>query len=140
MYFIPKYQRYSVGTRKKRISAQKCGAGSADMNPTEPPEFLHRCNFDEFNVGGTALLNKRFAEDGVGIGGHIGGSYTPGLQRFAKLLRTDHLSVACQPFRHPDTSMENTRRQTHANMDYSRNHEVRQQKNAQKENNFFIFP
>ena len=98
------------------------------MNPTEPPEFLHRCNFDEFNVGGTALLNERFAEDGVGIGGHIGGSYTPGLQRFAKLLR------------HPDTSMENTRRQTHANMDYSRNHEVRQQKNAQKENNFFIFP
>ena len=81
-------------------------------------------------AGMAALLDERFAEDGVGVGGHISSPYTPGLQRFAKLLRTDHLSVACQPFRHPDTSMENTRRQTHANMDYSRNHEPRQQKIA----------
>ena len=130
MYFIPKYQRYSVGTRKKRISAQKCGAGCADMDPAEPPEFLHRRDLDKLNAGVAALLDERLAEDGVGVGGHIGGSYTPGLQRFAQLLRTDHLSVACQPFRHPDTSMENTRRQTHANMDYSRNHEPRQQKIA----------
>ena len=110
------------------------------MDPAEPPELLHRRDLDKLNAGVAALLDERLAEDGGGVGGHIGGSYTPGLQRFAQLLRTDHLSVACQPFRHPDTSMENTRRQTHANMDYSRNHEVRQQKNAQKENNYFIFP
>ena len=96
------------------------------MDPAEPPEFLHRRDLDKLNAGVAALLDERLAEDGVGVGGHIGGSYTPGLQRFAQLLRTDHLSVACQPFRHPDTSMENTRRQTHANMNYSRNHEARQ--------------
>ena len=96
------------------------------MDPAELPELLHRRDLDELNAGVAALLDERFAEDGVGVGGHISSPYTPGLQRFAKLLRTDHLSVACQPFRHPDTSMENTRRQTHANMDYSRNHEPRQ--------------
>ena len=96
------------------------------MDPAELSELLHRRDLDELNAFGAALLDERFAEDGVGIGGHIGGLHAPGLQRLSKLLRTDHLSVACQPFRHPDTSMENARRQTHANMDYSRNHEPRQ--------------
>ena len=65
------------------------------MDPAEPPELLHRRDCDELNAGVAALLDERLAEDGVGVGGHIDrGSYTPGLQRFAKLLRTDHLSVA----------------------------------------------
>ena len=68
MYFIPKYQRYSVGTRKKRISAQKCGAGCADMDPAEPPELLHRRDLDKLNAGVAALLDERLAKDGVGVG------------------------------------------------------------------------
>ena len=66
------------------------------MDPAEPPELLHRRNLDKLNAGVAALLDERLAEDGVGVGGHIGGLYTPGLQRFAQLLRTDHLSVACK--------------------------------------------
>ena len=43
------------------------------MDPAEPPELLHRRDLDKLNAGVAALLDERLAEDGVGVGGHIGG-------------------------------------------------------------------
>lgn len=42
------------------------------MDPAEPPELLHRRDLDKLNAGVAALLDERLAEDGVGVGGHIG--------------------------------------------------------------------
>ena len=147
MYFIPKYQRYSVGTERiAASSAQKPGARCADTDLDRgfPSSFMRR--------GHERLPRRRrrhCADER--LAGAWGPRrppdklrrYAPGLERLAQLLGSDDLAIglsAVGAFRHLHGKYVQIRGQAHANMDYSRNHEPRQQKIGQNENYFFIFP
>ena len=94
MYFIPKYLRYSVGTRRNLHSQRKQrGARGADMDLAELSELLHRGDGDDLDARVPALPDQRLAQHGVGVVRHIDRGDPPGLQRLENLLGPDELSI-----------------------------------------------
>ena len=66
------------------------------MDPAELSELLHRRDLDELNAFGAALLDERFAEDGVGIGGRLGVLHSPCHHAVSTVLYTHHLTTVCR--------------------------------------------
>src|SRR5699024_9829219 len=123
VYFIPKYQRYSVGTKFLAGSLQESGGGGAHGDAAGAAQLGHGGHGDELDPQRGTLGPDGVGKARVGVLGQVGADDLTALEGLPELLDADDLSRTFQFVQHFHSSVGSLWTDAHTISDYSRLHE-----------------